>query len=78
MAKTKLTGATYPHTNKLTLEQWKAFRGNFKSDLACKRYMIKATHYSFDHFIDDAFIWSETNEGSEYWMSIWGNAALRF
>ena len=71
MENNKTLGERYPHTYKMTLKQWKAFRGNFESKLTCKNYLLKAKHKTFEDFIDGAFIWKKTNEGSDYWANIW-------
>lgn len=70
--KTKLTGDNYPHTDKMSLSEWKAFRSNFKSDLSCKNYLINNRHSTFTNFIMGCFSWGETKQGGKYWSKIYG------
>ena len=73
--KTKLNGDNYPHTNMMTLDEWKAFAANFPSKLACKNYLHIARHSCFDgtfgsSLIGGAFRWNLTKEGYNYWRII--------
>lgn len=73
----KLTGENYPHTHFMTLEEWKKFVANYKScewdinkKISIKQFLLEYEHRSFMNMIINAFSWSRTSEGTDYWDNI--------
>lgn len=67
----------YPHTNMMTLKEWKQFVKNYESynfmsysKLPLKDYLLKHENLSFDFLIGNAFRWKVTPQKHKYWEKI--------